>query len=463
MSDELLRQLPFFAGLSTEDMDWLSARAEPVTVAAGEVLLEEGAPGDAAYVVVDGEFEVVKKSDGQDIVIALREPGAVIGEMSLLDDAPRNATVRAVRDGRLLKVRAETFHQLLERSSSAALSMLHTVSSRLHQNEAMLRQSEKMAALGTLSAGLAHELNNPAAAVVRSSSQLSETLTGFLQNTSALDDLGLDAALRKKLDELRTGMAVREAAPPDPGLRPQEEREQELRAWLEGQGVDDAWDLAPALAGCGWERSRLVDLCQGCSPAQLQGIASWLAGACSTYTLLDEVRTAAGRIAAIVRVVKAYSYLDQAPVQEVDLNADLENTLVILRHKLGTGIRVVKAYDPYLPHVEAYGSELNQVWTNLIDNAIDGLGGRGQITLRTAVHDGEVAVEVADDGPGIPPEIQKRIFEPFFTTKAPGKGTGLGLHIAYTIVHKHKGHIEVDSHPGATCFRVLLPLRLPHA
>jgi signal transduction histidine kinase len=463
MSDELLRRLSFFAGLSAADMDWLSARAEPVTVAAGELVLEEGAPGDAAYVIVDGEFEIVKKSDGQDIVIAVREPGAIIGEMSLLDDTSRNATVRAVRRGNLLKIRADTFHQLLERSSGAALSMLHTVSGRLHQNEAMLRQSEKMAALGTLSAGLAHELNNPAAAVIRSSGQLQEALTGFLRAASGLDGLGLGADLRQRLDGLGAEIAGRKADQPDPGLRPPDEREQELRTWLEGQGVDEAWEIAPALAAWGWERSALADLCRGCSPAQLRGVAAWLAGACNTYTLLDEVRTGAGRLAEIVRAVKAYAYLDQAPVQEVDVNADLENTLVILRHKLGTGVKVVRQFDPGLPHIEAYSSELNQVWTNLIDNAIDGLGGRGQITLRTVVQDGDVAVEVADDGPGIPPEIQKRIFEPFFTTKAPGKGTGLGLHIVYTIVHKHGGHIEVDSRPGATCFRVCLPLRLPHA
>jgi signal transduction histidine kinase len=460
MSKEFLRRLELFANLSESDLDWLSGQMEPVSVAAGEILMEEGRPGDSAYIVEDGEFDVVKKSDVQDIVIAVREPGEVVGEMALLDQAPRMATVRAVRDSRVLKIRGETLQQLLSQSPSAAMSILHIVSKRLRQNEGLLRQNEKMAALGTLTAGLAHELNNPASAVLRSSDQLRAALRDWSKKTIELDQRGLTKGQIDSVNHLRGEIETHrfQASGLDPLT--QNDRENELQTWLEVHGVQPAWELAPTLLTFGWDANSLADLERSFDAEILTAVLNWLAAGCLVYTLLNEVSLGTERIAEIVKSVKAYSYLDQAPIQQVDITRGLENTLVILRYKMKDGIKVIREYAPDLPFIEAYGSELNQVWTNIIDNAIDAMQGKGELILRTRAEENNVVVEVEDNGPGIPAGIQKRIFEPFFTTKPPGMGTGMGLHIAYTIINNHYGRIQLKSGPGRTCFQVMLPIQL---
>ena len=469
MSKDFLRRLDLFSDLPEADLDWLSSLAEPFALEAGEVLMEEGAPGDAAFIITEGEVEVTKRSDTQTIVIALREPGEVLGEMALLDHAPRMATVRAVRASRFLRISGETFTQLLSQKPSAAVAILQTVTRRLRQNEALLRQSEKMAALGTLSAGLAHELNNPAAAVRRSVDQLRSALSAWTKASIDLDHCALTHPQLRLIHDLKTALESR--VPSDAsttlsaslGLDPlaRSDRESEVQTWLEGIGIAEGWELAPALVASDWKLDTLKNLAPTFDPETLVLVVKWLAAGCAAYALLDEVHMGAERISEIVRSVKAYSYLDQAPVQEVDIHEGLENTLVILRHKTKEGIHITRDYAPDLPRIEAYGSELNQVWTNIIDNAVDAMNGRGDLTLRTRAADGKVTVEIEDTGPGIPKEIQARIFEPFFTTKPPGQGTGLGLHISYTIVNKHYGQLRVESQPGRTVFSVTLPVQLP--
>jgi signal transduction histidine kinase len=461
MTKEFLRRLDLFSGLSEADLDSLAAQTEPLAVGAGENLIEEGAPGDAAYVVVDGEFQVIKKSDAQDIVIAVREAGEVFGEMALLDRAPRTATVRAVRAGHVLRIGGDAFQHMLGHSPSAALDILRTVSQRLRQNEGLLRQSEKMAALGTLAAGLAHELNNPAAAVRRSARQLRSTLSEWAKWTTELAHSSLTDPEMQMLERLKGRIEADHSAPT--GLDPmaQSDRESETQTWLEGNGITDAWELAPALVSTGWDAESLGKVKATFQPGTLGAVLRWLASGSAAYALLDEVGVGTERLSEIVQSVKAYSYLDQGPVQEVDVHQGLDNTLVILRHKMKDGIAVKREYAPDLPHIEAHGSELNQVWTNILDNAVDAMHGQGDLILRTR-HEGEkVYVEIQDSGPGIPAEIQKRIFEPFFTTKPPGLGTGLGLHIAYTIVNNHGGQIGLTSRPTGTCFQVTLPIQLP--
>jgi len=231
--------------------------------------------------------------------------------------------------------------------------------------------------------------------------------------------------------------------------------------WLDDHGVEQAWELAPVLVSLGWEVEQLEELTADFPDDKLRVVMPWLANGSSSYRLLDEVQSSAERISDIVKAVKTYTFLDQAPIQQIDIHEGLENTLIILRHKLKTGVNVKREYDPNLPHIEAYGSELNQVWTNIIDNAIDAMNGQGEITLRTYARNENVIVELSDNGPGIPPDVQQRIFEPFFTTKGPGTGTGLGLHIVYNIVvDKHHGQITVTSKPGETCFQVTLPIKL---
>ncbi len=459
MIADALRRLPLFAGLPDSDLAWLSERAEEIAIEAGSNLIEEGQPGDAAYIVLEGEFDVIKKSNRQDIVIAVRESGEVFGEMALIERSPRTATVRAVRRSNVLKIGGDVFQQLLAHSPSASLSILQTVSQRLRQNDALVRQNEKMAALGTLAAGLAHELNNPAAAVRRTADQLRTALDNWTSATTDLQRLSLGEDKMQLVDGLKARIASSQGVVTiDPLERG--DREYEVQTWLEGQDLPDAWELAPALVSGGWTPSALSKVQEDFSSPALGAVIRWLATGLLVYSLLDELDLGASRISEIVKAVKAYSYLDQAPVQQIDVHEGLENTLVILRSKL-SGIQIIRGYAPALPRIEAYGSELNQVWTNILDNAVYALDGHGSIHLRTHSADGQVIVEIEDNGPGIPAEIQQRIFEPFFTTKPPGVGTGLGLHIAYTIINNHYGRLRVTSRPGSTCFEVTLPVQLP--
>jgi len=460
VSIEFLRRLTLFSELPEADLAALYQRAEPMTLPAGEWLIHEGDVGDALYVVLEGAIEITKRSGEQEVVLAERGAGEVIGEMALLELTPRTASGRTTQATRVLKIGEEAFKQVLAASPSAALALLHTVNTRLRSTEAMLRQSEKMAALGTLAAGLAHELNNPAAAVQRSSSQLRETASEWQHLTRQLDELSLDSDQHAAAHALRNEIFARAAAPSQLDPLTRSDQEGELQGWLESQGVDQAWDLAPPLIASGFEAATLKRQTQAFARPHLPIVIRWLTASCLLYALMDEVHTGAERIAEIVKAVKAYAYLDQAPVQSVDVHEGLNNTLVILRHKLKTGVTVMREYAPDLPHIEAYGSELNQVWTNIIDNAVDAMKGQGQLVLRTYPQDDQVVVEIADDGPGIPAEIQSRIFDPFFTTKPPGSGTGLGLHIAYNIVQRHSGQIRVTSQPGATRFEVTLPVQL---
>jgi signal transduction histidine kinase len=462
MSIEFLRCLPLFADLPEADLHALYQTAEVLTLSPGEWLMREGEMGEALYIVLEGNIEITKHSGEQDVALAVRGPGEVIGEMALLERAPRSASGRAISapHSRLLKIDKEAFKQVLSANPSAALTLLHTFNLRLQSTEALLRQSEKMAALGTLAAGLAHELNNPAAAVKRSADHLRATLADWQRLTMEVEALAHEPHQREALNALRAEFPQRTSTPLSLDPFTHSERESDLQTWLEEIGVNEAWEVAPTLVSFGWEANGLQALGQTFSTHTLPVVVQWLAVSCSAYALLDELGAGAGRLSEIVGAIKAYTYLDQAPVQNVDIHAGLENTLVILRHKLRQGIILMRAFAPDVPRVEAYGSELNQVWTNLIDNAIDAMQGEGQLTLRTSLQANQVVVEIVDSGPGIPPEILPRIFEPFFTTKPPGAGTGLGLHIAHSIIARHHGQIRVTSEPGGTCFQVTLPIRL---
>jgi signal transduction histidine kinase len=435
--------------------------AETVSIPARQLVLQEGDQGDSLYVVLTGELEVTKRQGSQDVLLALYTPGQFFGEMALLEQAPRSASVRTLQECRLLVISQAAFQTLLSCSPSAPLKILHTVTSRLRSTESALIQNEKMAALGTLAAGLAHELNNPAAAIRRSAAQLRDALAEREKLTAQLHSLATDPHQRESLGALQEEIAERKTTTPVYDPLALSEQEDELQEWLEDHGVGEAWELAPVLVASGWDRDEVERLAERFSPAQLPVVVRWLGATSSVYGLLEEVGKSAEAMSEIVKAVKTYSYLDQAPIQEVDVIESLENTLVLLRPRIDAKISITRDYADDVPRIEAYGSELNQVWTNLIDNAIDAVAGQGELTLRAFTAESVVTVEVIDDGPGILPEIQPRIFEPFFTTKAPGVGTGLGLHIAYNIVvHRHRGQIQVASRPGETRLRVDLPIRL---
>jgi signal transduction histidine kinase len=335
---------------------------------------------------------------------------------------------------------------------------------KLQKAQSQLVQSEKMATLGTLAAGVAHELNNPAAATARSAEHLRNAFTTLekvnIQLNSVLkteeakkDIVSLNQLAREKSKQISTLDALIRS-----------DRESEIEKWLEGENISDPWDLAPALVNLGLDTSHLRSLKAVFRDDSLSLVLLWLSSVFVVFTLLNEIGQGSARITEIVGALKNYSFLGQAPIQSVNLHEGIDNTLVILRSKLKKGINVTREYGKDIPHVYGYGSELNQVWTNLLHNATDALNDKGLIMIRTYRESNWAVVEIEDSGPGIPPEIQSRIFDPFFTTKDLGKGTGLGLSITYGIVtEKHKGNISLMSRPGMTRFTVKLPIKKPQS
>jgi signal transduction histidine kinase/predicted CoA-binding protein len=461
---DFLRKVPLFAELPDVDLQRLCKMIKEVRLGAGETLFGEGEPGEEAYVIAEGDIEILKISSGREVLLAVRTVGDVIGEGALLEQAPRAATARARGGALLLRIHKTLLDELVQTSASAARIMFHTVLARWRATGSMLRQSEKMAQLGTLTAGVAHELNNPAAAVKRGADQLAGALTELLAAERALAQLPGAPVPAATLDALAKHAREGAARPGDLDALARADREEEIETALHARNVPDAGDLAPVLVTLGYDAGALDALAGDVGGGNLPVVLRWLAGTYLVWNRLVEVGHGAGRIAEIVKALKGYAYLDQAPVQEVDVHEGLDSTLVILRHKLKAGINVRREYTKDLPRITAWGSELNQVWTNILDNAADALAdkvadGSAEIVIRTRRDGDFVIVELADNGPGIPQAIQERIFEPFFTTKPPGKGTGLGLDISYRIiVHRHKGDLRVRSRPGETVFAVKLPL-----
>jgi signal transduction histidine kinase len=459
---EFVRKLPFFADLTLADVAQLCRSSRRVHAEPGDLVIEEGTPGDSLYVVLSGELEITKRDGERQVVLATRKAGEAVGEMSLLEQTPRSASVRALQPSELLEISPEAFRTVLETNPSTAMTVLRTVASRLRSTEASLMQSEKLASLGTLAAGLAHELNNPAAAIQRSTQHLREAFETRRRRTVELQTLNLGTDEQAQLAELEAGIET--CGSPRPDDAESARREAQLIDELETLGLDDAADIAPALAAFGWTVERLRPVAGAFAAAHVKPVLQWLGAGFAVQQLVAEIRRSAQAISEIVRAVKSYAYLDQAPVQDADVRAGLEDTLVILRHKLKNGVEIVRDFEAGLPTIEAYASELNQVWTNLIDNAIQAMNGRGILELHARRVGDEVEVRIADNGPGIRPAIASRIFDPFFTTKPQGAGTGLGLHIAHNIVvNRHHGRIDVESRPGRTEFKVSLPIRMKPA
>jgi signal transduction histidine kinase len=447
-----------FPRFPPEQVELLSGYGRVVELAPGEALFEQGRQPYDFWVVLEGDVRVTKEVLGEELLLTVHRPGEFAGELSILSGTPPIATGRAVGPVKALRIDAGRFRELVATCSPVAEIVLPAMTARVQEVGAQLQQQEKLAALGRMAAGLAHELNNPAAAVKRAAAQLDEAMAEAQSAAIGLHEEPLAPEQRALLDGLyaEARRAAAAGAPESPLER--SDREDALCDWLDGRGVAEGWSLAPMLAAGGIAAGRLEEVERTMGAGRLPAVVRWLAASLAAAGLVRDLEQGAQRISLLVTSIKQYSHMDRAPeLKDTDLHAGLESTLALLAHKLRGGVEVVREYDPALPRICAYPGELNQVWTNLIDNAVDAMGGRGRLWVRTS-HEGDVAtVEIADDGPGIPPEIRDRVWEPFFTTKGVGEGSGLGLDIVRKIVQRrHGGSVRVTSAPGDTRFRVNL-------
>ena len=458
---EDLRSVPLLSDLSEARLARLAKAAEPVAIEPGVVLLRQGGESQGFFIIAEGELVLLQQQGAREIVAGRRTAPGFLGEMSMLTGLPIVVTCRAHTACRLFKFDGEAFFDLLAGSKTLARTVFRSMVDRATESEGLNREMEKMASLGTLAAGLAHELNNPAAAIVRDLGTAQDRATELPLRTLALRDAVKDPGLLSQLQDLLARAAADDAGVPKDPLAAADE-EESLGNWLDEQGCDDPWSLAATLTNAGLSQSAIEDLAEACDAAQLGACLGWIGDCIEMRALLKDAVHAGERISALVGAVKSYSYMDRDARQVVNIHAGLDDTLTILKHRLHNGPTIERRYDTTLPDVTVYGSELNQVWTNLIDNAIDAAGENGAIVIETGRDGDSIVVAICDNGPGIPEDVRPRIFDPFYTTKPVGQGTGLGLEIAQRIVvSQHCGAINVESRPGETRFTVSIPLELP--
>jgi signal transduction histidine kinase len=455
-----LRGFSLFDGLSDGQLTDLVEAGDEIRIQSGVDLFHEGANADFWWVLVDGAIDLMRHVGREDVVVGrMNIAGQWAGGFRAWDEhGVYLATGRGVTDGRVLRVPAGVLRERSNTWFPFGGHLIEGLYRTARTIESTARQRESLVTLGTLAAGLAHEINNPAAAATRAVHALEEASQMLLSSLGRLAQGDISAAEFTALDKLRREIEPRTGVPDPLEMADQEDA---LSEWLERQGVERDWLIAPPLAAAG------VDLawCERASHVlgdkdTLEPGLEWVASTLSVANLLSEVKDSTRRISELVAAVRSYSQLDRASVQRIDVTDGLESTLVMLGHKLRGGVTVVRSYDTDVPLFDAYAGELNQVWTNLIDNAVDAMDGTGTLTISTRADGDEVVVEIGDTGPGMPPDVSARAFEAFFTTKDVGKGTGLGLDIARRIiVERHGGTIEIDSHPGATVLRVRIPVR----
>ncbi len=467
LGPDVLAELFLFEKLSDEQLAWLAERGEVANYEAGTTVYRVGEPATRLYVLLEGTLSMVMRAPGGEIEVNRTDHrGTYAGAFMAFLDLPMarsySTGLRAVTDCRFWVLPAEDFGWAVREWFPMATHMLEGLAIQGMGSQQTLSTRERLVALGTVTAGLTHELNNPATAAARATATLAERLAGLWDELAGLAGGGLGSGQLAELLEL-VRQAVGGRGGQDP-LSPLEasDREDELGRWLSEHGVPGAWDLAPPLVAAGVGTGWLDQVAATVPAAVLPHAVAVAAITCEAESLLEEIGEASGRISALIGAAKQYSQMDRSPLQQVDVHDGLESTLTMLKHKLETGIEVVRDYDRSLPKLPAYAGELNQVWTNLVDNAVDamdGMDGTGRLTVRTARDGDHVLVEIGDNGAGIPEAAAAHVLEPFYTTKPVGKGTGLGLDISWRIVvQRHHGDLRFTSAPGDTRFQVLLPL-----
>ena len=459
-----LRSTFLFQKLSDEQLRELVRLGAETTFPTGETIFVEGEPADALWVLLNGEVELARRVGGQRVAIgSLSQPGDYAGGIRAFAASGTGGGYRAtgttLRPSRFFQLPSEHLGRLLDAWLPMAKHMLDGYVHTFEAIEVAVRERGRLIALGTLAAGLTHELNNPAAAAKSASKDLRVVVDQLLALVSQIASGELKLAQVRAAMTLQADATARAALAPRRSVIETGRLEEDISAWLVEHAVANEWELAPAFVAAGLDLLWLEAAAQTLGGNGLSDALTWIANTLLATTFLDQIDDATSRISQLVSAVKDYSFVDRAPEQEIDIHDGIEKTLVILGHKLRRGVEVVRDYDEHLPRVMADGSELNQVWTNLIDNAIDAMDGHGQVRIVTRHDEANVLVEIIDQGTGIPPEIASRIFDPFFTTKEVGKGSGLGLDIARRIVvDRYHGELTFESSPGETRFRVRLPL-----
>jgi signal transduction histidine kinase len=458
-----LRTLFLFEKLTDEQLGWLCEHGHIEHHEPGYVI-REGEPATCLYVLLDGTIALSRTIGGDEVeTTRTDQKGVYAGAWAAFMDneANRNynASMRAITPVRLFTLSAADFTALMRQWFPMALHLLEGVFYGTQRTQRAVGERERLLALGSLSAGLTHELNNPAAAAVRATSDLRLRVAGMRQKLSKIAGGAWDRSQLETLMGIQERAAEQVAKAPELSPLEASDREDEMADWLADHGINNAYKIAPTFVQSGLDPAWLEQVHDLVGDDMLEGAVGWLNYTLETELLMNEIEDSTNRISTLVTAAKQYSQMDRAPHQVLDVHELLDSTLVMLSRKIGD-VQVVKDYDRTLPDIPVYGAELNQVWTNIIDNALQAMGGAGTLTIRTSRVDERLQVEIGDTGPGIPADVVGRIFEPFFTTKPVGEGTGLGLDISWRIVvNKHHGDLSVESKPGDTRFRVRLPLR----